>query len=160
MIINFLDVQWFQVYVGGLTLLAAIYIGIKQNQINERFGKLNDVVELHGALLIISSKDNLGREILKEYICIQNIGTRIIYLESYIFNGSKFELNNHILASTYSQTLANYYQVELPINTSTHVSLEIMYKDIDGRRWKSEIFADKLQSGVWKVSPFPKKEIK
>lgn len=157
--INF-NPEWIQAIVGIFTLLAAIYIGWKQNQINEKVGKLNDVVELHGALLIIESENIKKEKVLKQYICIQNIGTRIIYLQSYSFNGKKYQLHGHTLASTYSQTLANYYQIELPTNGENHVSLEVIYKDIDGRKWMSELFADYETNWGWKISPLPKKEIK
>lgn len=150
-IINNWEPEWVQAGLSFITLLVALYIGIKQNQINEKVGKLNDVVELHGALLVVTA-------IQKQYICIQNIGTRIIYLQHYSFNGKKYKLNGHTLASTYSQTLANYYQIELPTDGQNHVSLEVVYRDIDGRFWTSEIYADYDSSWGWKISSLPKEE--
>lgn len=154
------DPQWVQAGVGFLTLLAAIYIGKKQNEINGKVGKLQDVVELHGALLVVQSEDKEGKKINRDYICIQNIGTRIVYLQSYLFNGKKYKLDGHVLASTYSQTLANYYQIELPTNDENHVSLKIIYRDVDDRLWNTEIFADKDSSWGWKVTTFPKGFVK
>ncbi|MDA1316743.1 MAG: hypothetical protein O3B87_01815 [bacterium] len=154
------DPQWIQASVSFLTFLAALFIGVKQNEINEKVGKLQDVVELHGALLIIQSKDEGGKGINKEYICIQNIGTRIVYLQSYLFNGKKYKLNGHVLASTYSQTLANYYQIELPTNGENNVSLKIFYHDVGNRLWNTEILAEKVSGWGWKVTTFPKKYVK
>ncbi|MEK7504114.1 MAG: hypothetical protein AAB550_01235 [Patescibacteria group bacterium] len=140
-------------------MIIAYNIGTKQNIINDQLGKLQDVVEIHGALLLIETKDQNDNKVTKPYICIQNVGTRIIYLDSYTFNGIKYQLNGHILASTYSQTLANYYQIELPTNNQTHVSLSVRYKDQDNRTWETDILAKNNASWGWKISPYPKKLI-
>lgn len=146
-----------QVIVSIGTAYIAYTIGKRQNEINTKLGQLQDVVEIHGALLLESTKDKDNKDIYIPYICLQNVGTRIIYLDSYLFNGKKYILNGHILASTYSQTLANYYRVKLPTNGDDHVSLTVRYTDVDGRKWETEIIADKTQEWGWKVSPYPKK---
>lgn len=128
-------------------------LGIIGLLINNKLKDLQDVVELNSGLLF----DNK-----KPFILIQNVGSRSIYLDSYTFNGTSYQLNGHILASTYSQAQANYYQVELPVNRERHVSMTINYRDASKRRWKSEIVADFHADWIygWKVSSFPKKRIK
>lgn len=152
--INFLQTL---VTIGAIFI--AYKIGKKQNEINEKLGNLQDVVELHGALLIEQEKDKEGK-IIKEkpYICVQNVGTRLIYLERYTFNGKKYLLNGFVLASTYSQTLANYYKIELPTNGENHVFLSIRYRDQDDRVWKSEIVAEAAPGWGWKIIPYQRKK--
>lgn len=158
--LNNVSPEWLQSFISFLTLLAAIFIGKKQNEINEKVGKLQDIIELHGSLLIVQSEDKEKKKINREYLCIQSIGTRIVYLQSYLFNGKKYKLDGHVLASTYSQTLANYYQIELPTNGENHVSLKILYRDVYDRLWNTEIFADKDSSWGWKATTFPKRLVK
>lgn len=157
---DFLSSDFLQNLVAFITLYVAYTIGKRQNEINEKLGKLQDIVEIHGALMIVETKDKDNKINYKPYICLQNVGTRIIYLNSYVFNGKKYILNGHILASTYSQTLANYYQIELPTNGETHVSLTVRYIDQDERIWETEIFAELDQKYGWKISPYPKKLVK
>lgn len=155
---NYIDIV--QAIVTGITLVVAFFIGRRQNEINEKVGKLQDVVELYGAHFVEVYTDEGGKEFTKEYVGVQNVGTRIVYLESYTFNGRKYKLNGQVLPSTYSQALANYYKIQLPTNGETHVSITFRYKDVDGRLWESEVMGDLVQGWGWKIATYSKKLIK
>jgi hypothetical protein len=148
-LLSFLSSQLFSNILLLITVLVAFIIGWRQIY-------LNDVVELYA---ITSTKkvinvDNKS-ESLSVVIHIQNVGTRLVYLDKYIFNGSEYITNRQILPPTYSQSNASYW-VDLPdIKINNHVSLIVYYHDLDDRYWKSEIVADFID-GAWKTSSLPR----
>lgn len=114
-----------------------------------------DTVELH-AYLAMEGSDNGS---LKPFVRIQNVGTRLVYLSSYIFNGRKYVLSKQVLPSVYSGALANFYWVELPTNGETHVFLEFFFSDNRNKNYSSEVIAENI-NGFWNVSTSPSKLIK
>lgn len=148
-IIEFFGSQLF----GNLLLLvtAVIAFGIGWRQIS-----LNDVVELFA---ITSTKqvfnvDDGSKLPPSVIVSIQNIGTRLVYLDKYIFNGVEYITNGQILPPTYSQSGGSYY-IDLPSNGIIHVSIVLYYHDLDGRYWKSEIIADFVDN-TWKTHSLPR----
>jgi hypothetical protein len=140
-----------------------ILLGVVAWRINNKLKNIQDVVEIFGSLAIVIRKAvKTGEDETYPYLHLQNVGTRIIYLDHYIFNGKKYKLNGQVLASTYSQAESNYYWIELPTNDETHVSVNIQYRDTDNRTWKTEVIADRFgnRSIDWRVQSYPKKQIK
>lgn len=151
-----LNYNFWQTLVTFGAIVAAYLVGRKQNEINSAIHRTQDVVELFATSSLridLDEKQTVIRKI--PFIHIQNVGTRLIYLERYIFNGSEYQKNDQILPSTYSQALNNYYSIELPINGNDHVSLEVFYHDIESRSWKSRVFAN-LVNGFWQIETLPR----
>lgn len=127
-----------------VTVIVAFSIGWRQIY-------LNDVVELY-AITSVKKTINVDNATSTSsvIISIQNIGTRLVYLDRYIFNGSEYFTNGQILPPTYAQSNGSYW-IDLPNNGVHHVSVIIYYHDLDNRYWKSEIIAD-FTDNAWKTS--------
>lgn len=53
---------------------------------------------------LLPLKDGSGKIIsYTSVIFIQNVGTRLLYVDNYIFNGCLYKTDGQILSSTYSQ---------------------------------------------------------
>lgn len=151
---KFFDSTFLQTIVTGILAFFAYRVAKEQSKMNRSLVNVQDSVELHASPLVVPTGD-----IQKLYIALQNVGTRVIYLESYVFNGKKYELGGQILASTYSQALANYYQIELPSNGENHVSLEVVFKDIQEERWSSSFEADQKEGWGWIIKSLGRKPL-
>lgn len=117
---------------------------------------LNDVVELYAFVSVKETRSQSG-ELLNSVpsIFLQNIGTRLVYIDKYSFNGKIYQLDGQVLPPASSQAANGIYWIELPTNGENHVSLEIYYHDIDKRKWKTLIYTD-LNNGIWNVRSLPK----
>ena len=147
---TFFDHNFWQTVLALIAIFAAYKIG--QRQI-----RINDTVELYASYLrmVYNDKDDkLVSEV--PFVHVQNVGTRLIYLEKYIFNGMEYIIDSQILPPTYSQAESNFYRIQLPMNEEIHVSIHVFYIDIDGRRWNSKIFADKGGAFGWDVKTLPR----
>ena len=139
---------------GNLILLvsAILAFGIGVRQI-----ALNDVVELYA---ITRPKETVnvddGSRSSFFVVSIQNVGTRLVYFDKYIFNGIVYQTNGQILPPTYSQCNAGYW-IDLPNNGQHHVSIELYYHDLDSRYWKSEVVSDFIDN-AWKTSSLKRTE--
>ncbi|MEK6809242.1 MAG: hypothetical protein AABY40_01075 [Nanoarchaeota archaeon] len=135
-----------------VSLIIALVIGWRQIY-------LNDVVELY-AVTSVKQVRNVDSGTTQEFviILIQNVGTRLVYLDKYIFNGSEYITNGQIFPSTYSQAGAGYW-IDLPSNGIHHVSIAVHYHDLDNRYWESNVVADFVDNG-WKTSSLPRKSAK
>jgi len=81
-------------------------------------------------------------------------------VHSYNFDGKKYSLGGHALASTYSNTLANYYQIELPVDGQSHISLSVIYHDMNDERWESNFEADLKDGWGWVIKFLGKQSVK
>ncbi len=154
---TFLNSNFLQTIVAGVLAYFAYRVAREQKFLSKRLVDVQDTVELHAAQLItIDEKKNTQ----KFYIALQNIGARVIYLDSYNFNGKKYTLGGHVLASTYTNTLANYYQIELPTNGENHVSLSVIYHDMKQDKWKSNFEADIKEGWGWVIKFLGKTSIR
>lgn len=152
--ICFLNSNFLQTLVTGILAYFAYLVARKQNFLNKRLVDVQDTVELHAAQMIVTKEDKKSQ---KHYIALQNIGARVIYIDAYRFNGKKYTLGGHALASTYTNTLANYYQIELPTNEENHISLSVRYHDMNGDKWKSSFEADLKDGWGWVIKFLGKK---
>lgn len=146
---NLIGSQLFGNLILLITAILAFSIGWRQIT-------LNDAVELY-AIINIKETVNIdsGNKSSSPIISIQNVGTRLIYLDKYIFNGSEYKINGQILPPTYSQANGAYW-IDLPAGKEVpHVSLVIYYHDLDDRYWKSEVVAD-FTNSAWKASSLPR----
>jgi len=153
---NLIDHNFWQTSVTLLAIIAAYLVGRKQNKLNELISRTQDAIELYASLAVQKTVDENDKVISQSpLIHIQNVGTRIIYFDQYIFNGKVYKTDGQILPPTYSQALNNFYWVELPTNGETHVSLEVFYHDQENRYWSSMIFADFI-NGQWRIKTLPR----
>ncbi|KND49143.1 MAG: hypothetical protein AB198_02690 [Parcubacteria bacterium C7867-003] len=134
--LNIIESNTLQNVLLGISLIVALIIGVRQIS-------LNDVVELYAI-------EGDGS------VLIQNVGTRLIYIDKYIFNGKVYLTDSQILPPTYANAGAFYY-VNLPgrDNPENHISIEVFYHDLDGRPWKSLIEGDK-ETTRWKIRTLPR----
>lgn len=154
----FLDSNFFQAFVMLLAVIAAFWVGLQQIKINKLISRTQDIVELYATAGVeIYKKQDGNTDKIQPIIYIQNVGTRLIYLDRYIFNGRIYNTDRQILPSTYSQALNNFYRIDLPVNKENHVSLQIFYHDVDNRHWTSEIFTDFI-SDRWQIKTLPRKK--
>ena len=141
---DFLSSQLFANLLLLFTAVTALIIGYGQIQ-------LNDVVEIYATpdtKTVLNA--TTGASTIAAIIGLRSIGTRLIYLDKYVFNGSEYKTNGQVLPSTYSQSTGLYW-IDLPTNGTNHVSIVVYYHDQSGRKWKSEITADFIEKS-WKVS--------
>lgn len=148
---NFFDHNVWQTIIAVVAVLAAYLVGTKQI-------KISDAVELYCSLLFVKTQ-NGDSEKSVPHIHIQNVGTRLIYLDKYIFNGREYMADSQILPSTYSQAQNSFYRVQLPTNGEEHVSMEVFYHDLDHRFWSSKIIAKSGGPFGWDIKTLPRKKV-
>jgi len=157
---NVLNTQFFTAVIALIAVAVAYQIGVKQNEINRQIGNLQDSVELYASAALSVNQNEKGETIsLTPYILIQNVGTRLVYFDKYNFNGRIYEVGGQVRPSTYSQAQNNFYRIELPTNGESHVSLYVDFTDIDGRKWRSQIIADRRTGVEWDVKTYHREEI-
>lgn len=147
----------FQTIVTGILAYFAYRVANEQKFLSKRLVDVQDTIELHAAQLVVVDEKKSTQ---KQYIALQNIGARVIYIDFYNFNGKKYSLSGHALASTYSNTLANYYQIELPSDGQNHISLSVVYHDMNNEKWRSEFEADLKEGWGWVIKFLGKQSIK
>lgn len=130
------------------TFIVALFIGIKQNKINEKLLKVQDII----ALFIDAGTKKIeinDAEVTVPAMVLYNLGTTVVYLEYYIFNGRKYPVGAVTLPTRVSFPEFSY-KIDLPTNGETHVSFEIFIIDSLDRRWYTEGFAD-FNNGSWQI---------
>lgn len=145
----FLDHTFWQTFLAVIALVAAYIIG--RNQI-----RIQDSVELYCSLGIIKFTDGSSDA---PFVHIQNVGTRLIYVDRYVFNGREYNSDSQILPSTYSNAQNSFYRVELPSNGEGYVSMDIYYHDLEGRHWMSRAVAQKGGPLGWNIKTLPRTAI-
>jgi len=148
-ITNFLNSAFLNTLAVGIVGVLAYWIGKMQ-------AKIQDSVELYASLGIMKII-NTNQE--NPIIHIQNIGTRVVYFDSYEFNGRVYELNGQVRPSTYSGAINSFYRIDLPTDGTNHVSVYISFHDIENRKWKSKIMCD-FQNGWWDIKTYPSQLLK
>ena len=148
---KFLDHTIWQTLVTLIAVITAYILTRKQL-------KIQDTVELYASLLLVDSQNSQGNTISRiPYIHIQNVGTKLVYIDKYIFNGREYLADSQILPSTYSQAQNNFYRIPLPTNNETYVSLEVFYHDLDTYFWSSKVIANKGGPFGWEIKTLPRK---
>jgi len=154
---DLLNSNFLQTIVTGVLAYFAYRVANEQKFLSKRLVDVQDTVELYAAqMIIVDEKKNTQ----KYYIALQNIGARVVYIDSYNFDGKKYSLGGHALASTYSNTLANYYQIELPVDGQSHISLSVIYHDMNDERWESNFEADLKDGWGWVIKFLGKQSVK
>jgi hypothetical protein len=131
-------------------------VGILAFWIGSMQARIQDSVELYASFGIMK---DIGTNQETPIIHIQNIGTRVIYFDSYEFNGRIYELGGQVRPPTYSGAINSFYRIDLPTNGETHVSLFINFHDVDNRKWRSKVICD-LQDGWWNIKTYPSERTK
>lgn len=86
--------------------------------------RTQDAIELFAVPGVRDDRNMQGeRKSLTPIIQLLNTGTRVIYLDRYIFNGKIYETSGQVLPPAYGQC-NHYYWIELPSHDKeVHVSL-------------------------------------
>ena len=113
-------------------------------------------MELYASLGIMK---DIATQNESKIIYIQNVGTRVLYFDSYEFNGKPYELNGQVQAPTCSGAINSFYRISLPINGECHVSLFVYFHDAENRKWKSKIICD-FQNQWWDIKTYPREFLK
>ncbi len=141
--------ELFLVIATVITFVIALFIGIKQNRINSNLLKMKDIIELFIIFDVRKTKqgeDEWTIPVMK----IHNLGSMVVYLQYYIFNGRKYPVGNVALPT--AESFSGYsYNIELPTNGENHVSYEIYILDPLDRMWRTEGFADIINDS-WQVT--------
>ena len=120
--------------------------------------KTPEVSELYASQLLVDNRNAQGNTISRiPHIAIQNIGTKVIYLDKHTINGQEYISHHQILPPTYSHVQDNFYRIELPTTDETYVSLEVFFHDLDRKFWSSKIIATKTGPFGWEIKTLPRK---
>ena len=136
-------------------LVAATILGIRQNRINKRLLELQDSVELYILFGPLTKIDVSGKEpnSITPTIIIQNLSTKMIYLNKYCYNGVIYPAYDTVIPPV-SQLKDACYYINLPTNETIHVSFQIFFTDWSYNKWETSGFAD-LVDGQWKITNIP-----
>jgi hypothetical protein len=156
---TFFDHNFWITIVSLIAILLAYLLGRQQNRINEALLKIQDTVELYPLYdlqqrRIITNEAGKTKEssFYVPVVQIYNVGSRLIYLDTYTYNGKPYDLHGQVLPP--AQIKDNHYWIELPMNGETHASIHVEFTDLDHRKWKTTITCD-YANGIWKVSSLP-----
>lgn len=126
----------------------------KQVMISQMQADFQNKVELYLLSQPITLKDanNKIPDKVVPAIYIRNIGSNVIYLEKYLFNGREYPLGKEVLPPVSSYDGFRY--IFLPTDGTIHVSFEIKFRDWKMQKWKTVGYAD-FKDGVWDVTYSP-----
>lgn len=143
------------IVVSLFALATSFYVGVKQVRISQTQMEMQNKVELYLLVDSCIHRDKNGEKPDQEVpaIFIRNVGSSVIYLEKYIFNGREYPKGKTVIPSVSAFSNA-FYWIELPTNGVTHVSLEITFLDWKMRPWKTVGYAD-FKDGKWEISHTP-----
>lgn len=142
------------VIISLLALLSSAYIGYMQMKISKTQMDFQNKVELYLIDEYITIRDSSGTYPDKKIpaIIIRNIGSNVVYLEKYIFNGREYPLETEVLPPVSAFEGIRY--IELPTDATKHVSFTIYFKDWKCNPWKTTGFADWI-NGKWEIKYSP-----
>ncbi|MBQ9970052.1 MAG: hypothetical protein IJP15_06110 [Oscillospiraceae bacterium] len=155
--VNMVDV--ITIIISVLALISSAVIGYKQMKISEQQTSFQNKVELYLIDEYIVMHDALGQKPDKNVpaIIIRNIGNSVVYLERYIFNGREYPIGKEVLPPISAFNGIRY--IELPTDSTTHVSFSIDFRDWRDNPWKTVGYAD-LRNGRWEITYTPSEKRK
>ena len=144
----------FTLIISIVALLSSFYIGKKQYELAQMQAAAQNKTELYLLVQMITLRDAAGKQPDKTLpaIYIRNIGNNVVYLDKYLFNGREYPLGKEVLPPVSS--FDGFHYIYLPTDGTTHISLEIDFRDWRGHLWKTKGYAD-LNDGIWKVTYSP-----
>lgn len=142
------------IVISTIALISSILIGRKQVQISKQQADMQSKVELYLLFQPITLHNANGDtpDSVLPAIYIRNIGTNVVYLEKYIFNGKEYPLHKEVLppVSAYD----GFHFIYLPTDGTTHISLSIDFYDWKNQLWTTKGYAD-FKNGIWEVTYSP-----
>lgn len=152
--INSVVLDILPILISVIALISSIIIGRRQVKIYQMQVDFQNKVELYLLFQAITLKDmnNTIPDEMVPAICIRNIGTNVVYLEKYVFNGREYPLGQQVLppVSAYD----GYRYIFLPTDGTTHISLTISFQDWQHQKWETVGYAD-LSDGRWEITYSP-----
>ncbi|MCQ2566526.1 MAG: hypothetical protein MJ194_06785 [Clostridia bacterium] len=151
--------QWLSIIISIIALIASTYIGIQQVKISKEQTKMKNKVELYLLAEYILLKDVSGKnaDVRVPVITVRNVGSNIVYLEKYIFNGREYPLSREVLPSVDCYNAFHY--IYLPTDGTAHVSFDVYFYDWDNEKWHTTGYAD-YKDGKWDTSYKPCERLK
>lgn len=107
--------------VAFAAFVGAVVAAYFQYKINKLIHHVQDSVELYSYHSNLTIRDG-EKEVNIPQIFIKNVGTRIIYLDRYVFNGRVYLCKGQVLPPSYAYSDA-FYRIDLPMNGEKYVSL-------------------------------------
>src|SRR5258708_6095913 len=128
----------------GLTLIAAVYIGQKQNEINETALKISNFSEVFLMPQRLLDENN---KIVGWNVLIKNASAYPIYVNSYTLNGIKTDLGSSAIPNDSN----SWYALVIPpdIQSKKEFSLLVSFEDYLGNKYQTEGFG-KFEGG-WNI---------
>lgn len=75
-------------------------------------------------------------------LLVRNHGELPVYLDCYIYNGSKYPCDKFFVVAHPKQN-ENIFSINMPADDTAHVSVVLYFHDIFNRRWSTNIICDK-----------------
>lgn len=153
--ITILDIT--SIIVSICALISSVYVGVRQVRISKVQIDFQNKVELYllTGHYTLRDVDNIISDRSVPAIYIRNLGNNVIYLEKYIFNGREYPLGEEVLPPLSKYDGFRY--IDLPTDGTTHVSLNIYFKDWQKRLWQVDGYAD-FKDGKWEITYSPCKK--
>gem|GEM_PF-7118672 len=79
---------------------------------------------------------------LQPILQIVNNGELPVYLDCYIFNGSKYPCDRYLVVA-HPKYDEPSYDINMPVDNTIHVSVSLYFHDIFNRRWTTNLICDK-----------------
>lgn len=154
--------EWFvdvlPIAISVLALVSSFVIGRKQVEISKLQTDAQNKVELYllcESMSKVNPSNNIGYQ--APVVTIRNISGNVVYLEKYVFNGSEHSLGKYVLPPVSDFPAFRY--IDLPMNTTDHVSLVISFRDWQDNLWETTGYAD-VKNGIWELTYSPAKKCK
>lgn len=142
------------IIISFCALGVSIYIGQRQVKISQTQVDMQNKVELYLSHepITLHKADGSEPDKLVPGLFIRNIGSNVVYLEKYIFNGKEYPLKEEVLPSV--STYSSFHYIFLPTDGTSHISLSIFFTDWQGNKWITKGYAD-FREGTWDISYSP-----
>lgn len=132
-----------------LTLLAAFYIGYKQNKINKEALDIKNFVDTFVMPQQVLGQDEKGEQKLIYWnLIVKNASSYPIYLNSFCLNGIEHSIGSSVIPNGSD----NWYGFPIPndVQEKGELSLKLEFEDYLNNKYTSRHFG-KLENGIWQI---------
>ncbi|GEM_PF-4074542 len=145
--------------IGALgTLIAAIFIGKKQNDINQKALNIQNFVEifLMPQQVVLQSASDVNQKNISWNILVKNVSSYPVYLNSYVLNGLKKDIGNTAIPNNSD----SWYGIIISqdVQNKGELSLTLYFEDYLGKKYQSDGFG-KWEGVSWNIHQKKRLEI-
>jgi len=144
--------------LGIITTVLVYKIGVTQNIINEKALSISDFAEVFLMPQTLVSKMSDGSEKATGWnILIKNVSAYPIYLNSYVLNGTKYDIGNSAIPNNSD----SWFSVPIPedVQKNKSFSLVVNFEDYQGNKYQTEGFGQ-FNVGGWSIKSYRRVLIK